>query len=54
MTSFRTLLAGGDAGPPLVPGNAAESLLFKQIEAGEMPPTGKLDAKLIEVNRQMD
>ncbi len=49
MASFRGLLAGGDAGSPLVPGKAAESLLFQRIEAGEMPPTGKLDIKSIEL-----
>jgi hypothetical protein len=49
MTSFRSLLAGGDGGPPFVPGEAAESLLFQRIEAGDMPPTEKLDAELIEV-----
>ena len=48
MASFRSLLTGGDAGSPLVPGKAADSLLFQRIEAGEMPPTGKLDIKSIE------
>ena len=39
------LLAGGDTGPAIVPGKAAESLLLKSIKyAGDsnMPPAGKL------------
>ena len=47
MGTFRTLLAGGDAGSPFVAGKSKDSFLFKRIEAGEMPPNGKLDAKLI-------
>ena len=49
MASFRNLLSGGDSGPPIVPGRSGESLLFQRIKAGEMPPTGKLDAKLIDI-----
>lgn len=49
MSSFRSLLAGGDGGPPFVPGKSEESLLFQRIEAGDMPPSGKLDAELIEI-----
>ncbi len=47
MGTFRTLLTGGDAGSPLAPGKSKDSFLFKRIESGEMPPNGKLDAKLI-------
>jgi mono/diheme cytochrome c family protein len=37
----RLVASGGDSGPAILPGNAAESLLVKRIEAGEMPPEGK-------------
>ncbi len=33
-----TRLAGGDSGPPLVPGSPDGSLIIQKIEAGEMPP----------------
>jgi mono/diheme cytochrome c family protein len=32
---------GGDSGPAIVPGKAADSLLIQRLEAGEMPPEGK-------------
>ncbi len=47
--SFETLLRGGDSGPPIVPYKTEASMLYKRLVAGEMPPTGKLDAKLIEL-----
>ena len=34
-------LAGGESGKVIVPGKAAESLLWEQIESGDMPPEGK-------------
>jgi hypothetical protein len=37
----RFAVKGGDSGPAIVPGNAAESLLIERIKAGEMPPTEK-------------
>lgn len=46
-TDFRGLLAGGDSGSPINPGKSKTSPLFQRIAAGEMPPTGKLDDKLI-------
>jgi hypothetical protein len=36
------LLAGGKSGPAIVPGSAANSLLIKQLDGGEMPPAGEL------------
>ncbi len=44
------ILAGGDSGPALVPGNPKESLLIQAIkyESLEMPPTGKLADREIE------
>lgn len=37
----RLALAGGDSGAALVPGKAAESLLYQRIRDGEMPPGKK-------------
>ncbi len=37
----RFQLKGGESGPALKPGNAAESLMWQRIEKGEMPPKGK-------------
>jgi mono/diheme cytochrome c family protein len=37
----RSLLAGGDAGPAVVAGKHAESLLYQRAAAGEMPPGKK-------------
>ncbi|MGV3607837.1 MAG: PSD1 and planctomycete cytochrome C domain-containing protein [Planctomycetaceae bacterium] len=37
----RFQLKGGESGPALKPGSAAESLLWQRIEKGEMPPKGK-------------
>ncbi len=37
----RFALRGGDSGPALVAGNAAESLLLSRVKSGEMPPQGK-------------
>lgn len=48
-------LRGGDSGPVIVPGDAAESLLIRRISGSElglrMPPTGQLPDKEIEVLR---
>ena len=46
----RFLLRGGEAGPAIVPGEAAKSLLLKQVRAGEMPPRDKkLTAQQIDI-----
>src|SRR6516164_9649056 len=37
----RFAVKGGDSGPAIVPGDAAGSLLFERLKAGEMPPTEK-------------
>lgn len=44
LDSLEALLEGGDSGPALVPGEAAESLLVEAVryESYEMPPTGQL------------
>ena len=48
--SRAALLAGGDSGPAVVPGDAKESPLVAAIryEGPEMPPKGKLPAKQVE------
>ena len=48
MANFRSLLAGGDSGPPLKPGNSKASAIVKRLRGDGvdlMPPTGKLDDK---------
>jgi hypothetical protein len=37
----RTLLHGGDSGPAIEAGDHSQSLLYKRVVDGEMPPTGK-------------
>ena len=38
---MRLIAKGGDSGPAIVAGKAAQSLLVQRLEAGEMPPEGK-------------
>ena len=49
LDSRAAILAGGDSGPALQPGDAASSLLMQAVryEAFEMPPRGKLSDKQI-------
>ena len=51
LSSLQDALKGGTRGPALVPQQPKESLLFKRVRAGEMPPTGALPAEEIEVLR---
>ena len=37
----RFLLKGGESGPAVVAGKTSESLVWKRVAAGEMPPKGK-------------
>ncbi|HEX4610656.1 MAG TPA: PSD1 and planctomycete cytochrome C domain-containing protein [Urbifossiella sp.] len=37
----RLAIAGGDSGPAVVPGKAADSLLIERVKSGEMPPGKK-------------
>lgn len=48
------LLKGGESGPAIVAGKVDESLLFKKIHAGQMPPDkkGALTAEQVEVVRR--
>ena len=55
MGSFRQLLAGGDSGSPISPGDAMASLITQRMSADDgsvMPPSGKLDDKVIDVVRK--
>ncbi|MFL5339661.1 MAG: DUF1553 domain-containing protein [Gemmataceae bacterium] len=45
-------LSGGDSGPALVPGDAAKSLLFKQVSTRKMPPKEPLVDADVEVVRR--
>ena len=45
----RFLLKGGESGPAIVPGKHAESLLYKRVVSGEMPP-GKKRISAREIN----
>src|SRR6185369_13871352 len=43
LSTWDSLLAGGEQGPALTPGKAATSLLIERIQAGEMPPPDAKD-----------
>ena len=50
MANFRSLLNGGNSGPPIKPRSAAKSAIVKRLRGDGvdvMPPTGKLDDKEI-------
>jgi len=38
LRSRETILKGGESGAGLIPGKPDESLMFKRVRAGEMPP----------------
>jgi|HubBroStandDraft_6_1064221.scaffolds.fasta_scaffold10288_2 mono/diheme cytochrome c family protein len=38
LRSRESILKGGESGPALIPGQSDESLVFKRVRAGEMPP----------------
>ena len=50
LDSRQAILRGGESGPAIVPGDAAESLLFTAVdyESFEMPPQGKLSQREID------
>ncbi len=54
LDSLRGMLKGGDSGPAIVPGKAAESLLISAVkrEGLEMPPDEPLTARQIQVLEQ--
>lgn len=51
LDSLGAMLAGGESGPAIVPGEVDESLLIEAVryESYEMPPSGQLDEKSIDV-----
>lgn len=46
-----TALSGGESGPAIQPGSPEDSLLWRRIESGEMPPKEALPAKSRDVLR---
>ena len=38
--TYESFIAGGEHGPPFIPGNAEESEIVEQIVSGNMPPKG--------------
>jgi len=47
MRNLPLLLEGGKSGPAIVPGKAAESLLYQKLVAGEMPPKKPLQPNVV-------
>src|SRR5262249_30343240 len=47
-----TAEAGGDSGPAVVPGKPSESVLYKKLAAGEMPPQNPLSAEQVAAFRK--
>ena len=45
LRTIESMLKGGESGPVLVPGKPEESLLFKMIHQGKMPPDGQMPGK---------
>lgn len=45
LRTIESMLKGGEGGPVLVPGKPEESLLFKMIHQGKMPPDGQMPGK---------
>ena len=53
LTTRDSALKGGESGPSILPGSAAQSLLFRKVSSGVMPPGGnKLSAADIETIRR--
>ncbi|MFN4261546.1 MAG: PSD1 and planctomycete cytochrome C domain-containing protein [Gemmataceae bacterium] len=52
LSSWAALSRGSESGPVIVPGKAEESLLFKMVHEGHMPPTGKLPAEHLDLLRR--
>jgi mono/diheme cytochrome c family protein len=50
LTSLESMLAGGDSGPAITPGQPEESLLLEALryESFEMPPGGQLDQSAVD------
>lgn len=49
LSTRASLLEGGASGPAVMPGQAVNSLLFKKVATGKMPPQGPLPAQDIAV-----
>jgi len=47
LTSYENLMAGGNSGAAVVPGDHENSILWQKINSGAMPPTGNLSSTQI-------
>ena len=53
LTTRDSALRGGESGPSILPGSASQSLLFRKVSSGVMPPVGnKLSPADIEIIRR--
>ena len=52
LTTFSSAKTGGSRGPSIVPGQAEESLLYRRVREGSMPPAAKLPQQEQEALRQ--
>ena len=50
--TFSALRKGGTSGPAITPGKSSESLLYKRVAAGQMPPGGALPKAAVEILRE--
>ena len=49
LTSYSSLMAGGNNGAVIVPNDHQSSILWQQINLGSMPPNGSLESSKIEL-----
>ena len=49
LTSYSSLMAGGNSGAVIVPNDHQSSILWQQINLGSMPPNGSLESNKIEL-----
>jgi len=49
LTSYSSLMAGGNSGAVIVPNDHQSSILWQQISLGSMPPNGSLESSKIDL-----
>ena len=49
LTSYSSLMAGGNSGTVIVPNDHQNSILWQQISLGSMPPNGSLESSKIDL-----
>ena len=49
LTSYSSLMAGGNSGAVIVPNDHQNSILWQQISLGSMPPNGSLESSKIDL-----